>query len=93
MATVTIKITSNNNCIGQFILYDEGLTELTKESNKRAASWELENGKLYYVHLTVVGDDGDKYKIEVQGASEAVYPTSEITLTDRRDDFWIKIIA
>ncbi|MEP1382520.1 MAG: hypothetical protein ABJK64_01860 [Paraglaciecola sp.] len=94
MKEVTAKITGNNNLLGKFEL-EHGETGVVTQYGKdiKSVTFSLKEGTKYYIGIVVYGDDDQKYKIEISGATTTQYPTSEMTLDNGYDDIVAKVVV
>ena len=93
MPTLTAKIVGAPELNGYFALMNENAsTIIDEEDNVTNYNYDdIRAGVKYILIIAVTGPDGKKYKIKVSGVQEAVYPTSEITLIEGRDDIGVLI--
>ncbi|MGJ8694183.1 MAG: hypothetical protein ACSHW0_17075 [Thalassotalea sp.] len=94
MKTVTAKIKGGNSLLGKFAIERKSTSSVSPYvQGLKKKSYEVEEGQIYFIDIIVYGDDDQKYKLEVTGADEADYPTSEITLDGGYDNFVVRIKA
>ncbi len=93
MPTLTAKIVGAPELNGHFALMNENASTIIDERhNVTNYSYDdIQTGIKFILIIAITGPEGKKYKIKVSGVQEAVYPTSEITLTEGRDDIGVLI--
>ena len=93
MNTLKVKISGDNSLLAQFVLQHaaSGSREITY--NVKEASFSTKENEKYILLVEVVGPSGQKYKLVIEGAQKATYPTGEQTMDDSRDFLLARITA
>lgn len=87
MPTLIAKISTKSSLNGHFLLMERSSSNVIDEQgNCTTYTRNVDAGHSYILIITITGDNGSKYKINISGVTSAKYPTSEITLSDNRDD-------
>ena len=80
---ITALVKGENDLIAEIILQDVETAEATIFSNVRTATFDVVAKKKYVMSFNIVGTSGQKYKIEITGATKATYPEDEQTSEGR----------
>lgn len=83
MKTIVAKVIGDNDLLAIIELQDPQTGHSETKSNVKLAEFSVVEGKKYVMHFIIEGTSGQKYKIQILGATKATYPDGEFTSTGR----------
>lgn len=93
MSQITAKIIGESGINASFVLQHVVTGAKQVKSNTLLATFDTVEGEKYTMVVEVTGPDGKKYKLEIEDAQKATYPSGEQTIDDGRDFILARITA